>query len=167
MSKVGNGIFATFLSLLMTILFTWFVAVKFLPELIDRFGWSIIIKMGSFVLAHMVAYSIYISSWIIFIWVIYLVSKSIIGRWSWIVVVITVNISVWGMDKLTSSNLYNTIVLSRGSIEINLMPFLTVDPFAVTPQVPHLYIGSYIFYALLTVGLFALSSWLLDRKVEV
>ncbi|MNN35652.1 hypothetical protein D3C81_1495070 [compost metagenome] len=107
---------------------------------------------------HAILISAALSVWVILLWSLYHALKHRIGRLTWVVLIGSILLSGWIDDNITSSSLYK-LVTQWGGMEVNL-PTFPLDPFP-------LYLGEYFYNLIVVIGLFYLSSWIVDRKVEV
>ncbi|OCT16160.1 hypothetical protein A8709_01565 [Paenibacillus pectinilyticus] len=120
--------------------------------------WTDTWSAGWLIFLHAILISVAIGVWVILLWSLYHAVKHRIGRWSWVVLIGVVLLSSWIDDIITSSSLYK-LVTQWGGMEINF-PTFSVDPFS-------LYLGEYFYNLIIVIALFYLSSWIVDRKVEV
>ena len=120
--------------------------------------WTDIWSAGWLVFLHAILLSIAIGVLVIFLWSLYHALKHRVGRLTWpilIGIVILTNL----LDELfTSSSQYRSLA-EWGSIEISF-PTFSVDSFPV-------YVGDYLYQLILVIAMFILSSWIIDKKVEV
>ncbi|MFC5471262.1 hypothetical protein ACFPPD_21465 [Cohnella suwonensis] len=120
--------------------------------------WTDTWSAGWLIFLHAILISVAIGVWVILLWSLYHALKHRIGRLVWVVLIGAVILSSWIDDIITSSSLYK-LVTQWGGMEINF-PTFSVDPFP-------LYLGEYFYNLIVVIGLFYLSSWIVDRKVEV
>ncbi|MFD0695753.1 hypothetical protein ACFQZT_16840 [Paenibacillus sp. GCM10027628] len=120
--------------------------------------WTDTWSAGWLIFLHAILISVAIGVWVILLWSLYHALKHRIGRLAWVVLIGTVLLSSWIDDIITSSSLYK-LVTQWGGMEI-YFPTFSVDPFP-------LYLGEYFYNLIVVIGLFYLSSWIVDRKVEV
>ena len=95
---------------------------------------------------------------VMFFWALYHFLKYKIGRWSLVVVIGTVILSGWIVALFESTKLYR-LLTQWGTMEINFSTF-SMDPIQV-------YTGEYFYNFMIIIGLFLLSAWIIDNKVEV
>jgi hypothetical protein len=129
----------------------------------SRFGlieayWTDTWRAGWLVFLHALLISVIIGVWVIFLWSLYHALKYRIGRLTWFALFGAVILPGWIGDLFTSSSLYR-LLTQWGSMEMKF-PTFSVDPIPV-------YMGEYLYHLIIVVGIFTLSSWILDRKVEV
>jgi len=105
----------------------------------------------------MIWISIELGVWVMALWALYQYLKLKIGRWSRLAVAGAAILS-GGIDVLfKTSNLYR-LVAEWGSITYKF-PTILSDPIQT-------YAGEYIYDFILIIGLFILTAWLVDNKVE-
>jgi hypothetical protein len=130
-----------------------------------------IIEAGFYTAAFIFAASIYIGAWATLISVVTAMTANILGRFRWLAGVAVFAVAVAGFGHLQQSWIYEQIT-HWGHINIQLRSLqeisgLTVDVTGTHLVLGQIYTGEILFHLLLTVALFALSSWLIDHKVEV
>ena len=99
-----------------------------------------------------------IGVWVILLWSLYHALKYRIGRWTWLALLGVVILPSWIGALFDSSNLYK-LLTQWGSLEMNF-PTFSIDPIPA-------YAGEYLYHFIIIIGLFYLSAWIIDRKVEV
>ena len=157
-TKMLNGFLSLCFSLLIACLFflyAWWVN----KEIVDL-SFQQVMDTGIFVLVHIILASIYIGLWTLLLSMLEIVSKQKLGMWRVLVTVLILLLGPWTWRKLEATTLYKNLT-HWGAIpltENNLFSMMNFDV---------LYIGFYIFHLVLAILLFLISSWLLDRKVEV
>ncbi|RUS48892.1 hypothetical protein [Cohnella sp. AR92] len=155
LSKIANGLMMTVISLaLLYALSRLLIEPKF--SLIEPY-WTDTWRMGWFVFPHIIWISIMLGAWVMALWALYQYLKLRIGRWSWAAVAGAAVITE-GLNALfKTSDLYR-IVAEWGGITYKFPSVLT-DPIQT-------YAGGYVYDLILIVGLFILTAWLVDNKVE-
>lgn len=155
LSKIANGLMMIVISLaLLYALSRLLIAPEF--SLIEPY-WTDAWRVGLFIFPHIIWISIELSVGVMILWAIYQYLKLRIGRWSWTVVA-GMAILAGGIEALLkSSSLYQHIV-EWGGITYKF-PTILSDPIRT-------YAGEYIFDLILIIGLFILTAWLVDNKVE-
>lgn len=172
LSKLLNGLFAMMVSLLIPMLI---ILIILLSDMVSFLGfihytWYDIVQNVCLIAAYLIGSSLYITLWIILIWVIYRTLIPFFGKMSWLITALIVIIGSMLMFQWESSSLY-TFLTNWGAIQI---PF---DRFAIHTQGSGMgidtgfektvFVGSYVYYTAVAVLVFLVSSWLLDHKVEV
>lgn len=163
-AKLLNALLAFIVSFTVSLIFFYYTAQKIIVFNLN--------PQAIFLILTFIWYSIYMTLWIIFLWVLYRVIKNKIGKFSWLIMIIIIFAGSWFMDKIKGSEFYYS--LSKwGKIDIDFSSFY----FNRSPsssglgieieQIPFISIGSIVYYLLLMLILFFISSWLLDKKVEV
>lgn len=155
-SKLVNGLMMLVISLLMLYVMSGLLIIpKF--NLIEAY-WTDSWKSGLFIFPHIIVISIIIGVWVLFLWALYQSLKFTIGRWSWLVVIGAVIILTWITALFESTKLYS-LVTKWGSITYDF-PSFSIQPIQT-------YAGEYLYTFIFIIGLFFLSAWLVDNKVEV
>ena len=158
-TKMLNGLLSLCVSLFIACLFflyAWWINKGIIDLTLQQ-----IMDTGFSVLLHIVLASIYLGLWTLLLSMVEIVSKQKLGKLRGIPTVFIILFGPWAWRKLEATTLYDklthwgTIPLSNHNI---LHTFFNME---VT------YIGFYVFHLVLALLLFAVSSWMLDRKVEV
>ncbi|WEK55307.1 MAG: hypothetical protein P0Y55_04385 [Candidatus Cohnella colombiensis] len=152
LSKVLNGIVMTIVSLLVLYVMAGsLVSSRF--SLVEAY-WSDAKRMGLFIFPHIIMLSILIGIWTLLLWSLYHAFKYRIGRWTWLALISAVIVLGLINELLDSSNLFKW-----GGWNIQF-PEFSIDPISV-------YTGQYLYHFIAGISLFYLSSWIIDKKVEV
>ena len=155
LSKIANGLMMTVISLaLLYALSGLLIASKF--SLIEPY-WTDTWRVGLFIFPQIIWISIGLSVWVMILWALYQYLKLKIGRWSWAVVAGAVILSGGIYALFMSSKLYR-LVTEWGGITYKF-PTILSDPIQT-------YSGEYVYDFMIFVGLFILTAWLVDNKVE-
>jgi hypothetical protein len=155
-SKILNGLMMIVISLLMLYVMSGFLIIpKF--NLIEAY-WTDTWISGLLIFLHIIMISIIIGVWVLFLWTLYQFLKFAIGCWSWLVVIGAVIIPNWIAALFESTKLYS-LVTKWGSITYNF-PAFSIDPIQT-------YAGEYLYNFIIIIGLFFLTAWIIDNKVEV
>ncbi|MBD0380920.1 hypothetical protein [Paenibacillus sedimenti] len=155
-SKLVNGLMMTVISLLMVYVMSGLLIIpKF--NLIETY-WTDAWTSGLVIFLHIILISIIIGVWVLFLWSLYQSLKFAIGRWSWLVVIGAVIIPSWISALFESTKLYS-LVTKWGSITYDF-PSFSINPIQT-------YAGEYLYTFIFIIGLFFLSAWIVDSKVEV
>ncbi|WP_085524148.1 hypothetical protein [Tuberibacillus sp. Marseille-P3662] len=134
---------------------------------------AILLQYGFILAVHLFLFAIYIAIWFIFYWTIFQYFKKKIGSFAWLIIIGLFIAISWGMGKLRSSALYDTLttwgsMTSQKAMENLVDSNIGALSFQVQPNGElTVYAGFYIFYLILCVILIWFSSWLLDKKIEV
>lgn len=155
LSKIANGLMMIVISLaLLYALSRLLIEPEF--SLIESY-WTDTWRVGWFIFPHIIWISIEVSVWIIALWVIYQHLKLKIGRWSWAVVAGAAVLSE-GLNALfKTSDLYQLVTEWGG---------MTYKFPTILPNPIQTYAGGYIYDLIIIIGLFILTAWLVDNKVE-
>lgn len=115
---------------------------------------------GIFMLIHIILASIYLGLWTLLFSMIEIVSKQKLGNWRILIILFIIFIGprLWG--SLEGTLFYNKLT-HWGAIPLSDNNLLHLMHFDVV------YAGIYVFHLILAALLFWISSWMLDRKVEV
>ena len=155
LSKIANGLMMTVISLaLLYALSGLLIVPKF--SLIEPY-WTDAWRVGLFIFPQIIWISIGLSVWVMILWALYQYLKLKIGRWSWAVVAGAVILS-GGIDALFMSSKLYRLVTEWGGITYKF-PTILSDPIQT-------YSGEYVYDFMIIVGLFILTAWLVDNKVE-
>jgi hypothetical protein len=157
-SKIVNGLMMIVISLLMLyVMYGLLIIPKF--GLIEA-NWSDTWMSGLLIFPHIILISMMIGVLVMFLWALYQFLKFKIGRWSWLVVMGTVILTGWISTLFESTKLYR-LLTHWGSMEINF----SFSTFSLDPI--QLYTGEYFYDFFIIIGLFFLTAWIIDNKVEV
>lgn len=155
-SKIVNGLIMIVISLVMMYVMSGLLIIsKF--NLIEAY-WTDTWKSGLFIFPHIIMISMMMSVWVIFLWALFQFLKYTIGRWSWLAVIGAVIITSWATALFESTSLYR-LVTRWGSVTYNF-PSFSIEPIQANA-------GEYIYNFIFIIGLFFLTSWIIDNKVEV
>lgn len=155
-TKIVNGLMMLVISLLMLYVMSGLLIIpKF--NLIEAY-WTDTWISGLIIFLHIIVISIIIGVWVLFLWALYQSLKFVIGRWSWLVVIGAIIIPSWINALFESTKLYS-LVTKWGSITYDFPSFST-NPIQT-------YAGEYLYTFIFIIGLYFLSAWIVDNKVEV
>lgn len=155
LSKIVNGLMMTVISLaLLYALSGLLIVPKF--SLIEPY-WTDAWRVCLFIFPQIIWISIGLSVWVMILWALYQYLKLKIGRWSRAVVAGAVILS-GGIDALFMSSKLYRLVTEWGGITFKF-PTILSDPIQT-------YSGEYVYDFMIIVGLFILTAWLVDNKVE-
>ncbi|KIL38531.1 hypothetical protein SD70_25740 [Gordoniibacillus kamchatkensis] len=155
LSKIANGLMMIVISLAFLFALSGLLIVpKF--NLIEPY-WTDTWRVGLFIFPHIIWISIQLSVWAMVIWALYQCLKLKIGRWSRVAVV-GVTILSGGGDALFKTTKLYRLVTEWGGIAYKF-PAILSDPIQT-------YAGEYVYDFMIVVGLFILTAWLVDNKVE-
>jgi hypothetical protein len=158
-SKLVNGLVMIIISLLMLSVMSGLLMMIPKFSLMEA-DWTDTWASGLLILPHIILISIMIGVLVMFLWALYHFLKYKIGRWSLLVVIGTVIVSGWIVALFESTELY-MLLTQWGSMEIHFnFSTFSLDPIQV-------YRGEYFYNFILMIGLFFLSAWIIDNKVEV
>lgn len=156
LSKIVNGIVMAVVSLIVLYSMAGMLIISRF-RLIEA-HWTDTWMAGMLIFLHVIMISVLIGVWVILLWSLYHALKYRIGRWTWLALLGAVILPSWIGALFNSSDLYK-LLTQWGSLEMNF-PTFPIDPIPA-------YAGEYLYYFIIIIGLFYLSSWIIDRKVEV
>ncbi|RUT33627.1 hypothetical protein EJP77_08285 [Paenibacillus zeisoli] len=155
LSKMVNGLIMLVVSL------AWLYALARLvitPRLsLIEPSWTDAWSVGWFIFPHIIWISAGLSVLVMFLWALHQYLKLRIGRWSWAVIAGILILSGWIYALLTTSKLYGFVTEWGG---------MTYKFGVILPDTLQTYTGGYVFDFIMIVGLFILTAWLVDNKVE-
>lgn len=162
-AKLVNGIVAMIVSLSLAVLFFLYVLNEAAPnfnEIVKDY-----VNMGLFGLSYLIGISIYMAMSVLFIWTVNHTLKTRMGKFGSFIAFSMILLPTIGMGKFQSTRLYE-LLTNWGEIDLSFL-FNFIPTQGMAHVTPHVYIGGFVFYLLLIIGLFFFSCWLIDRKVEV
>jgi len=126
-------------------------------------------EIGFYLVLAIIGFSIYMASWSTLIIVVTASSRKMLGRYRWLAGFATFYLGTWGVGKLQQTWLFERLT-QWGAFRINLVSINKIQvnnlhgfPFGGL----QVYAGQILIIIIVTLALFALSSWLIDKKVEV
>lgn len=163
-TKLMGGMIAMLISLVVTCLYVLYGAFSQF-DFLHEFGLqaSAAFQIGFILVIHIILIAIYIAIVFTFLWVLRQALRTKIGKWSWLVLIAIFYFVPWIIHRLEQTGLFTTLT-HWGAISTDFLTFLYPLSNIGTQTV---YIGFYVFHLAIAAILFALSSWLLDNKVEV
>ncbi|MGC4376717.1 hypothetical protein WD019_07265 [Fictibacillus sp. Mic-4] len=124
-----------------------------------------IFRIGILIILHIIVTSLQLGIWISFIWGMDQLLQRLVGKVaSGVAVALFFIGSVWLLTKMASSQVY-TYLTHWG--QIHVVSLFTSDQLDVKNFSYNLYIGELVFDSLVALLLFFITSWIIDRKVEV
>jgi hypothetical protein len=156
LSKILNGIVMQLISLAVLYMMAgWLIISRF--SRIEEY-WGDVWLAALLTVPHMIAASTSIAVWVILLWSLYYALRNRIGRWTSLVLPAAVIIPIWISSIFESSRLYEQLT-HWISLEMNF-------PTIMNESIPF-YAGDYVYNIIVVLGVFYLSTWIMDRKVEV
>ncbi|AOZ94035.1 hypothetical protein PNBC_05905 [Paenibacillus crassostreae] len=151
LSKVLNGLIMMVVSLVVLYMMA---SLLIIPRfnLIEQY-WTDTWISGLLIFVHIMIVSMQIGVLVLFLWSLYHSIKHRIGRWSWLALLGAVIIKFRIDAYFVSFNL-----TQWGDLRMSF-PTFQIEPIQV-------YVGEYLYHFMCFIGLFYLSVWLVDRKVE-
>jgi hypothetical protein len=130
-----------------------------------------IYKVGAFATLHIYLFAIDFAIWFMFFWVFYRMLIRRLGVAISVILTIILFVLVsYLLTKFESTALYDMLT-QWGRISLTpLFPtfdYLTAGGIRNITSHAYIYFGTYFFEAVIAIILFLVSSWILDRKVEV
>ncbi|GGE32396.1 hypothetical protein GCM10011391_08820 [Pullulanibacillus camelliae] len=143
-------------------------------EIFHAFSWSNIFSTGIFSVINIYLFALDFAIWFIFLWVFYrMLTRRIGGFLSFIITLVLFGVLAY-LDNLLSGTRFYEWLTHWGKVSLvdiltgfnfnfslNHGSHLSVDNTTV------FYIGSYVFEAIIVAILFCITSWILDKKIEV
>lgn len=123
-----------------------------------------VLEAGTYAAVFTIAASIYIGAWATLISVANALAGNLLGRFRWLAGIAVFAVATVGFGQLQQTWVYKQIT-HWGAINIGMHNLPLVPRTHINAT--QIFAGDILFYFLLTVGLFALSAWLIDHKVEV
>ncbi|MFS0645315.1 hypothetical protein [Siminovitchia sp. 179-K 8D1 HS] len=172
LSKISTAAIIQMVAQIFISLYALFV-MKVLQNqgLIDRFSDLLPFQQGFYMQMGIFGISMYISVWVIFLWTVYhsLGKYPAIRKFRWLAVIL-----VWFAYNLLEFFLVKTKLfkdeLFSFSINVNIAPkmdYEVKDGWHILYTDASVPIMTITLYVIVSIIVFLLSSWLLDRKVEV
>lgn len=169
-AKVVNGLFAFVVSL--ALCSTVFLSA--VPDLLGAINfplkWDEVLSLGTTALLNIVHASVYFGVWIIFLWVIYRLLASRIGKLSILTIILVIIAASWGLEAFSETQVYEFLT-HWGPIDVFPSSFfMSMNAKGIDVQTEGsmvMYTGYYVFQFVIAIILFLVSGWLIDKKVEV
>ncbi len=127
---------------------------------------ALVTELGAYMALLALALGIYFSAWVTLIVVVSAAVRNILGRFRWLAGIGTLWAGTWGMDQLRSTWVYDQLT-HWGALNIPLTTLKYVPQISDSIHLGPVYGGEILFYIILTLALYFLSTWLIDNKVEV
>lgn len=124
----------------------------------------VVTEVGVYLVPALIGVSIYMAAWGTLMAVTTASARNILGRFSWLAGLATFIAATWGMGKLQETWLFERLT-QWGAFTIEPLSIKEVLP--VTIGGADVYAGQIFMGMIITIALYALSSWLIDNKVEV
>lgn len=156
LSKVLNGMVMMAVSLIILYLMAGLLITSRF-HLIEAY-WTDTLKAALLIFPHLFIISMMISAFVILLWSIHHALKYRIGHWTWLALLGAVILPSWVGALIDSSKPYK-LLTQWVDLEMNF-PTFSIDPIPA-------YAGEYLYHFIVIIGLFYLSAWVIDRKVEV
>ncbi|RKD22857.1 hypothetical protein BEP19_11505 [Ammoniphilus oxalaticus] len=159
-AKFINGLVSFCFSLFIACLFflyAWWTNKRLSDELLIPF--QDVIGTGGFILVHIILFAIYLTLWTLMLSMLELVTKQKLGKWRGVIAVAIILFGPRLWATLEATSLYHFLT--------QWGPIYLANTHMMIPQIKVVYVGFYIFHLIIAIMLFALSSWMLDRKVEI
>ncbi|GGH74022.1 hypothetical protein JOD43_000190 [Pullulanibacillus pueri] len=175
LAKLVSGLMAMTITLFLCCVVV-FIGLNFqndFREIFDVFTWPNIISTGLFSLINIYLLALDFCIWFIFLWVIYrMLSRRLGGLISFIISLALFCLLVYLENLLAKTHVYDVLThWGRISIVDIVSGFnfnFSLDPGSHIPaDTTAFYLGSYVFEAIIVIILFLISSWILDKKIEV
>lgn len=122
-----------------------------------------ILEAGTYSAVFTIAASVYIGAWATLISVAIAMAGNVLGRFRWLAGIAVFALAAAGFGQLQQTRVFK-LITDWGAINISMHNLPLVPRTNINAG--QIFTGEILFYLLLTVGLFALSAWLIDHKVE-
>jgi hypothetical protein len=156
LSKVLNGVVMALISLAVLYMMAgWLIISRF--NLIEEY-WRDTWLAALLMVPHIIAISITNAIWVIFLWSLYYALRNRIGRWTSLVLLGAIIIPWRIFATFETTHLFEQLT-HWISLEMKFPTFMK-DPIPV-------YAGEYVYVTIVTIGVFYLCTWIMDRKAEV
>ncbi|MUT66091.1 hypothetical protein [Paenibacillus sp. NEAU-GSW1] len=155
LSKVANGLLMVVISLVSLYGFSRLL-IELNFSLIEPY-WTDTWRAAWFIFPHVIWISLMLSTWMMVLWALYQYLKLRIGRWSWAAAAGAAILSEGLNELFKSSALYRHLM--DWGVTTYTFPTIFSDPIQT-------YAGGYAYDLVIIVGLFLLTAWLVDNKVE-
>lgn len=174
-SKLVSGVMTLIVSLILTTLLL-FLAMNYDIKLFQTtpFTVSDTLQVVNFITINIFLSSIYFAMWYMFYWSVYITLKSRIGKGFSILGTFIVFFIINNLNGLFKESAFYSALTNWGSLHIMIPQHIVtaigmLRNFNVNMVTDHIVVnvGVYVFYAIVSMLLFIVSSWLLDHKVEV
>ncbi|ABO50046.1 hypothetical protein Dred_1516 [Desulforamulus reducens MI-1] len=125
-------------------------------------------ELGTYVALAIIGASIYMAAWTSLMAVATASTRNILGRFNWLAGLATLIAATWGLGKIQQTWLFQKLT-HWGAFNIHLLSVKRLFPQANGNPLEglQLYAGQIFMVFIVTVAVLALSSWLIDNKVEV
>ncbi|MGY4690930.1 hypothetical protein [Salibacterium sp. K-3] len=166
LAKLTSGVIYQFITMDLLLLVILITAPQSQAE-VTQAGWDFWFSMVMIISIHILLLSISMSVGIIFFWMIFLLMKNSMSTiLSVCLTVVTAIVLLTVFGWFTESSFY-AMITQWGEIDVTGVLFWLDQQLQQYAEIPDVYAGAYLFNVLFTIGLFLLSVWILDRKVEV
>ena len=163
---------AVMLSLLLLDLVFVYMTILSVPEQTGIIAKNLTLflkDIGFYLFLAIIGLSIYMASWSTLIIVVTASARKILGRYKWLAGFATFYLGTWGVGKLQHTWIFEKIT-KWGAFNINLTNISQMpvnNNFGFPFSSIQIYAGQIVIPVIVSLALFALSSWLIDNKVEV
>lgn len=173
-AKLVAGLISLFVTMLITGIIGW-ISYQKSDLLVEAMEHLNVIGIAFFGATHLILSALGIAITFVFFWIIYLVFKNNFNSFvSFILTFILFIVTTVLYGYFIDSSVYEFLTM-WGEIKFTwlfdnmefYMQFLTPDEFAEMQKESSIYLGFYIFETIVSLIMFFIASWLLDRKVEV
>ncbi|KGA98593.1 hypothetical protein AJ85_08245 [Alkalihalobacillus alcalophilus ATCC 27647 = CGMCC 1.3604] len=175
LAKIAAGVISMVLSMIFTT-FLFFIPILLggLSFSLDQSGVSVLPEAITLFLSLFVNFSLQMTVVFLFFWVIYLCSQNYLNTgFSFILTLFLFLLSMFIYGQFTQTSFFSSLT-NWGLISLeNTTSWFnfthSIDKISITLEQtsPSFYMGRYVIEGLILIGLFFVTSWLLDRKIEV
>jgi hypothetical protein len=169
LAKLLTGMVGFLFSFSISGMFAYIGLLKLRGIYLSEETWEtmLVLKSGLVAGISIALFSIYLAVWLVFYWTIYQVLKRFMTRFRVLVIVITSLIITW-LGKLFQKTVLYEKLTNWGFFNITFIKSIVVEnKHVMVEHVREIPVGIFVYYTLIVIGIFTLSAWLIDRKVEV
>lgn len=173
LSKLLNGIIAMSITLFLSSSVVLLGIASMGDIISEEVSWKQIFSIGIFTEVNLYLFAIDLAVWFIFSWMIYRMLTRRLGIVMSLIITLGITaLIIYLYAKFETTGLYTTLTQWG---EIPLAKFIQygtnfqAESMSFSTQITEsvIHTGTYVFEAIIAVILFFISSWILDRKVEV
>jgi hypothetical protein len=169
LAKLLTGMIGFLFSFSISGMFAYIGLLKLRGVYFSEETWEtiLVLKSGLFVGINVALLSIYLAIWLVFYWTIYQLLKRFMTKFSGLVIVMISFFVTW-MGKLFQKTVLYEKLTKWGYVDIAVFGNIPLErKYVMMEKMGQFPIGTFVYYSVIAIGLFILSAWLIDRKVEV
>ncbi|QPA30315.1 hypothetical protein [Thermaerobacillus caldiproteolyticus] len=168
-AKLFVGVVGFLVSFLVAGIFAYVGFVQLRGSYIAKETWDsmLVLNSGLIVAGNIVFLSICIAIWLVFCWTVYRLCKQFAPKLGIIMTSIIIVLFAWLENWFGKTALYDRLT-KWGYFDIEFINTMVMNgKHVILEKTEHFPLGVLVYYACIAIGLFLLSAWLIDRKVEV